>query len=117
MAGDAAFLGIGAEIPAGLRSGTIVTATLQPDVDVRETALPLGALISGDGDGALVCTVTASNTIARLPVRIRRLTGGQVRLAAPLPEGARIVAVGAEFLREGQGVRVASPEAGVANAR
>lgn len=98
-------------VPAGLRSGAIATARIQPSTATAETELPLGALIAGEGETAIVCTVADNGVVSRIPVRIRHIAGDRVRLATPLPAGTRVIAVGAEFLREGQTVQVERVEA------
>ena len=69
--------------------------------------VPLGALSdAGKGPGVWVIRGEPAKVSWR-PVTVRRLDDDSARIAGPVKQGERIVAIGTHLLREGQQVRVA----------
>jgi RND family efflux transporter MFP subunit len=88
-----------------LRSGAIVRVGLRPDPVPPRARVPVGALVAGDGDRALVYVFeAAADTVRATPVRIARLHEGWAYLGEPLTPETVVVADGAELLRDGQRV-------------
>ncbi len=81
------------------------------------TTLPQTAIVMRDGF-AYIYPVGADNRVAQLKVQTGRTVGDRVEILSKLPADARVVAVGAGFLNDGDLVRVApaSPAAAATNA-
>ncbi len=98
--------------PADLRSGAVGTLTLVKPGSAARPAVPLSALLEGDGRTAHLFLLNPDGrTVRRQPVEIEFLLGARAVLATPLPEGARVVVTGAEYLRDGDVVALAAPAA------
>ena len=92
---------------AGLRPGTLVSATFQPIVKRRAIKLPLDAIVHRDGKN-LVFVIRknlAEPKVAARELAIAREDGRDVYVASGLAEGEQIVREAAEFLHDGQSVR------------
>lgn len=98
-----------AEAPQPLASGLIARAEILP-ADSREAThsrIPLTAMVEGDVNGVLIFLLDeAGERVRAREVRVRWLGDDGAVLEQPLPEGARVVSVGAGFLRDGEAVRV-----------
>lgn len=92
-----------------LASGLIARATILP-ADSREAThsrIPLSALVEGDAEGVLIFLADDDGHRVRAhQVRVRWFDDDGAVLEQPLPENARVVTVGAGFLRDGEAVRV-----------
>jgi len=97
--------------PDGLRSGSVGTLALAKPGPAARPAVPLSALLEGDGRSAHLFVLNADGrTVRRAPVEIAYLLGDRAVLATPLPEGTRVVATGAEYLRDGDAVALTAAE-------
>lgn len=95
-------------LPEGVRSGDVGTVLVRRSTGERRTSIPLSALVEGNGtEGWVFVHDDAASTVRRVAVRTAGLSGDRAILATPLDPGARIVVVGAEYLRDGSKVRVA----------
>jgi multidrug efflux system membrane fusion protein len=94
---------------SGLRSGAVGLARLVP-VEAEYTAVPVSALLAGEGRAASVLVLDAEeHTVRRVPVEVAALVGDRALLAAALPSGTRVVTAGAALVRDGESVRVVLP--------
>ncbi|HEX6850188.1 MAG TPA: efflux RND transporter periplasmic adaptor subunit [Candidatus Polarisedimenticolaceae bacterium] len=95
-------------LPEGVRSGDVGTVLVRRSAGERRSSIPLSALVEGNGaEGWVFVHDEAASTVKRVAVRTAGLSGDRAILATPLDPGARIVVVGAEYLRDGSTVRVA----------
>ena len=89
-------------------------ATAQSDLQVRDLQVPLGAVFdAGKGPGVWIIHGDPAKVSWR-SVTIVRLGDEGASVAGQIKQGDRIVALGAQLLREGQQVRVAGQGAGTA---
>jgi RND family efflux transporter MFP subunit len=95
--------------------GTTVTVQLAaPSAVAGSLKVPLGALHdAGKGSGVWVITGDQP-TVAWRPVSVRRVDEDSARVGNELKPGERVVALGAHLLREGEQVRLAQRDSGVA---
>lgn len=106
LSGELANAPLGATVTIQIPDGL---ATVQGNLQV-----PLGALFdAGKGSGVWVIQGDPAKVTWR-SVTIVRLGDEGARVAGQVKQGDRIVALGAQLLREGQQVRVASQDAGTA---
>lgn len=98
-----------AQAEHGLASGLVARARILPE-DSREAThsrIPLSALVEGNADGVLIFLIDEGGERVRArEVRVRWFDDDGAVLEQPLPEGARVVSIGAGFLRDGEAVRV-----------
>ncbi|MBL9206810.1 MAG: efflux RND transporter periplasmic adaptor subunit [Opitutaceae bacterium] len=88
--------------PAGARSGSVAPVILHPAPVPSRPVVPASCLVEATGANAHLYIVDAGATTARrLPVEVEALVGTQAYLRTPLPEGARLVVQGGEYLRDG----------------
>jgi multidrug efflux pump subunit AcrA (membrane-fusion protein) len=93
------------EPPAGWRSGFLVDTVVRPQPGAARTAVPLAALVEGQGNRAFVFVLTPDgHAVRRSAVEIEIIEGDRAYLRAPLPAGAHVVTTGAEFLTDGRAV-------------
>jgi len=93
--------------PAGLRSGFVARVQIVPQSVPPRPVVPLEAIVAGDGLSASVFLVDEGGTRARrVPVTLEGLDDGVAYLVTRLPERARLVTSGAEFLTDGARVSV-----------
>ncbi len=96
-----------AATPAALRSGSVVDLELQPGAVAGRPAVPVSALVEGDGRLAHVFLAAADGrSVQRQRVTVQAVDSGQAFLATGLPAGARVVVSGAEFLRDGAAIEI-----------
>ena len=89
-------------------------ATAQGDLQVPELQVPLGAVFdAGKGPGVWVIQGNPAKVSWR-SITIVRLGDEGARVAGQVKQGDRVVALGAQLLREGQQVRVAGQGASTA---
>ncbi|RQV13218.1 efflux RND transporter periplasmic adaptor subunit [Burkholderia cenocepacia] len=99
------------------------TVTIRVPDDTRAASqrgmqVPIGALLdAGKGPGVWVVTGEPAKVTWR-PVKVEHLDDDSARVAGDgaLKPGERVVALGAQLLREGEAVRVSAPAATVASA-
>jgi multidrug efflux pump subunit AcrA (membrane-fusion protein) len=95
--------------PRGLRSGTVGALAITKPGGTPQARVPLSALIEGDGRSAQLYLLQADGrTVRRQQVEVAAIWGDSALLAAALPDGARVVARGAEYLHDGETVVVAA---------
>ena len=87
------------------RSGLTARALVFPRQGIPRPMIPASALIAGDGQRAMVF-LSNEGIARRIEVTVESWVGNQVRLETALPAGADVVCVGAEFLRDGDSLRV-----------
>lgn len=88
--------------PADARSGGIVAATIQPQPGPARPVVAAAALIEGADDTASLFLVEQGTDRARrVRVEVEAIDGTSAYLRTPLPETARVVVRGAEYLRDG----------------
>jgi membrane fusion protein, multidrug efflux system len=93
--------------PDGARSAAVVPVTLQPPPVPARPVVPASALIEGAGRAAhLFLVKPGATTATRFDVELEALHGSSAYLRTELPEGARVVVRGSEFLRDGATVSV-----------
>jgi membrane fusion protein, multidrug efflux system len=80
--------------------GQFVTAQLLLRVERGVPTLPSSAIQRGP-EGSFVYLVKPDRTVAPQPVEVRRYAEGRAVLAAPLPDGAQVVATGQSRLAPG----------------
>ncbi|HEY1059422.1 MAG TPA: efflux RND transporter periplasmic adaptor subunit [Limnobacter sp.] len=81
---------------------------IQPaDNTEQRSYVPLEAVIEGDNKAAWLFTVEANNSVKRRAVKVAFVQGNRLALAEPLPEGTRVVSVGAAYLQDGETVQIA----------
>jgi RND family efflux transporter MFP subunit len=81
----------------------------------RGLQVPIGALFdAGKGPGVWVVDGEPAK-VAWRPVMVEHLDDDSVRVSGQLKQGERVVALGAQLLREGEQVRVASQSVAVAS--
>lgn len=92
--------------------GSIVRLRFSAD-DARSSLVrvPVAAIQTGAGSKRIVYRISNNGRAVPVPVTLHGLSGGDARIAAPLPPGTPIVAAGGSFLRPGQPVRIARPAA------
>ncbi|EML1600788.1 efflux RND transporter periplasmic adaptor subunit [Burkholderia cenocepacia] len=101
--------------------GATVTIRIPDDARTasqRGMQVPIGALLdAGKGPGVWVVTGEPTKVTWR-PVKVEHLDDDSARIAGDgaLKAGERVVALGAQLLREGEAVRVSAPAATVASA-
>ncbi len=86
--------------------GQFVTAQLLLRVEHGVPTLPSSAIQRGP-EGSFVYVVKPDRTVAPQPVEVRRYAQGRAVLAAPLPEGTRVVATGQSRLAPGTRIAAA----------
>jgi RND family efflux transporter MFP subunit len=100
--------------PAGVRSGLVGEARIEPAVKDRASsylAIPALALLEGRGDTAGVFVVDAGNKAQRRSIRVAGFLDDLVLVAEGLKPGDKVVTSGAPYLRNGQPVTiVADPQ-------
>lgn len=98
-----------AEKARELASGLVARARILP-ADSRKAThsrIPLSALVEGDAEGVLIFLIDEGGEHVRArEVRVRWFDDDGAVLEQPLPARARVVSIGAGFLRDGQAVRV-----------
>jgi RND family efflux transporter MFP subunit len=90
-------------VPASPRlvSGLIGTVEIAASSGERQLLVPVGALLEADGDRALVFTLGPDRrTVMRRQVRLTRVLGDQVAIAAGLDSGDVVITEGAAYLRD-----------------
>jgi len=93
--------------PDGLRSGFVARVQIEPQSVPSRPVVPLEAIVAGDGLSASVFLIEDGGMRARrVPVTLEGLYDGVAYLATRLPERARLVTSGAEFLTDGARVSV-----------
>ena len=95
---------------ANVPLGTTVSVALTDDHTIVQGAsqVPIGALFdAGNGAGVWIIRGEPAKVSWR-PVTVLHLDDDGARVAGPLEQGDRIVALGAHLLREGEQVRVAA---------
>lgn len=98
-------LAIAPPAEAGLRSGAIGTVRFA-GAEVPWVAVPATALREGAGRAAAVMVLDdGGQTVRRHAVEVEALWGERALLAATLPVGAQVVALGAGLVRDGDWVR------------
>lgn len=95
-----------AAVPAGARSGSIVSVEIERRPVAARPRVPVTALIEGTG-GRAGLFVVERGTARRVTVEVEQVDGESAWLRTPLPAGARVVVSGAEFLRDGAAVEEA----------
>lgn len=99
-----------AAVPAILRSGAVGALRLARFSADTRPRVPISALLEGHGRRAFLFLLDSDGrTVRRTAVEIEALHGDGALLATPLAAGARVVCVGAEYLRDGETVSVADP--------
>ena len=99
--------------PRGLRSGTVGTLVINKPGATPHVRVPLAALIEGDGRSAQVFLLQANGrTVRRQAVEVETLWGESALLASPLPDGASVITLGAEYLHDGETVVVVKAPSG-----
>lgn len=94
-----------ATVPGRVRSGVPVRAWIRPAGLVRPRAVfAASALVEGRGREAWVHEVVGGRCVRR-PVTVERLAGERAEVTGGLADGARVVVLGAELVREGALVR------------
>jgi RND family efflux transporter MFP subunit len=100
------------EAPEGTRSGAIGTVVLTRAGGEERPEVSLSALVEGNGRQAWVFLLDPGSSRARrVAVEVEAIEDARVRLRTPLAADARVVVVGAEYLRDGAEVRVQEAEA------
>lgn len=96
--------------PAEARSGVAVTATLLPQPVPARPRVPATVLIEGEAGGASVFVVEEGSAVARRQrVEVETLDGPYAYLRTALPQNARLVVRGGEYLRDGGRIQIATP--------
>lgn len=98
--------------------GSTVTLQIPDGASTGRAAMvvPIGALFdAGQGPGVWVINGDPAKVSWR-PVQVQGLADDAARIAGPIKQGERIVALGAHLLREGEQVRVAGPAPAAAGA-
>lgn len=98
-----------ADAPAGVRSGLVAEARINPSIKDEVTsylAIPALALLEGRGDTAAVFVVDARLKAQRRSVRVAGFLDDLVLIAEGLKPGDRVVTSGAPYLRNGQIVSI-----------
>jgi RND family efflux transporter MFP subunit len=96
--------------PGGLRSGAVGDLVLAKPGSSFHPRVPASALIEGDGRQAVLFLLQADEgTVHRRSVDVLALWGGSALLADPLPDGAKVIAQGAEYLHDGETVDALAP--------
>jgi HlyD family secretion protein len=92
-----------------LRPGAFARAVVMIDRSQRPV-LPQTAVMA-DANGSYVLVVNSDNRVERRAVRVSGTTDTGVIVAEGLAGSERVVATAGGFLRDGETVRVASPDA------
>ena len=93
------------EADAPMRSGLVVSGTVQPQTVAKRAVVPATALIEGDASRASLFLVEDGSDVARrVEVEVETIDGGRVYLRTALADGASVVVRGGEFLRDGDRV-------------
>lgn len=93
--------------PARARSGLVVSLVLSPVAVAARPVVPIAALRSGVGNRAALFILKAGGrSVQRLEVEVEEVAGTQAYLRTPLPDDARVVVTGAQFLDDGSAVNV-----------
>ena len=100
---------IALEAAPAIRAGSFAATTLETGQD----ALPVGAAARGDGaqGAASVMVLDAAGRVARRAVTLGRLNGSVAEVRSGLDAGERLVATATAFIKEGDIVTSAQPEA------
>jgi RND family efflux transporter MFP subunit len=94
--------------PSRTRSGAVVSVEITPQAGPSRPVVAASALVEGAGRSAHVFIVDEGATVARrVAVDVETLWQDRVYLRTKLPRTARVVVVGAEYLREGMPVEIA----------
>jgi RND family efflux transporter MFP subunit len=102
-----------ADAPLG---ATVTIRIAEGSSSVHGMQVPIGALFdAGQGPGVWVIDGEPAK-VSRRPVTIQHMDAESLRITGELDQGARIVALGAHLLREGEQVRVAGDESTAASA-
>ena len=99
------------DAPKGVSLGMSLTVSLAADA-AEAARLPVGAVFDG-GQGPSVWVVGSDGKLTAARVTVAEAGSEQVYVGAGLPEGARIVALGAHKLSEGEKVRAIENLAGL----
>jgi len=83
---------------AGLASGLIGNVTLSPSRTQAVRFIPVEALLEGDGERAMVWSLTAAGGTERRSVRVAWIDGDRVAVSGGLEGVDRVVAAGAAYL-------------------
>jgi RND family efflux transporter MFP subunit len=97
------------EAPAGVRSGLVGEARIDPAVKDNASdylAIPALALLEGRGDTAGVFVVDAQSKAQRRSIRVTSFLDDLVLVAEGLKAGDKVVTSGAPYLRNGQPVTI-----------
>ena len=89
-------------------SGEAVRVVVQPAPVPRHPVVPAAALVAGSGDRATVFLVESGRARA-LGVGVMDFRADGAHLDAELPADGRVVVLGAEFVAEGDPVRIVDP--------
>ncbi len=94
--------------PAGARSGLVVSLVIAPVAVAARPVVPIAALRHGEGNHAALFLLAADGrSVRRIDVEVEEVAGAQAYLRTPLPDDARVVISGAQFLADGSPVTVA----------
>lgn len=90
-----------------LLSGMQGRARIEPaNFSDTRSYVPIEAVVEGDNNSAWIYTVQTGSTVKRQAVQVAFISGNQLALLTPLPEGTRVVSTGAAYLQDGETVKV-----------
>lgn len=94
--------------PPGARSGQIVSLVISPVAVAARAVVPIAALRNGEGHHAALFLLAADGrSVRRLDVEVEEVAEARAYLRTTLPDDARVVVSGAQFLADGSAVTVA----------
>ena len=93
--------------PAGLRlaSGMVASARLQPDGGARLARIPVGALVTGNGEHGIVFVLEGGHA-RRREVQVAFIDGDELALRAGIRPGEVVITDGAPYIDDGERVAV-----------
>ncbi|MBR8652377.1 efflux RND transporter periplasmic adaptor subunit [Achromobacter sp. Marseille-Q0513] len=93
------------------RAGSFAATTLETGMDPLPVVVPQRAVTFGAQGAASVMVLDAAGRVARRAVTLGRLNGSVAEVRSGLDAGERLVAAAAAFIKEGDVVASAQPEA------
>ena len=102
---------IALEAAPAIRAGSFAATTLETGQDALPVVVPQRAVTFGAQGAASVMVLDAAGRVARRAVTLGRLNGSVAEVRSGLDAGERLVATATAFIKEGDIVTSAQPEA------
>ena len=95
--------------PRAFRAGTLLTVRFDEPTRAPAIRIPLEALVHRDGKTCVFVVPSGDTKVKLRALDVDRADGKDVLVRGGLQDGERIIREGADFLQDGQAVRLLEP--------